>query len=82
VYSETADLHERFSPGNLDWGHPALEDEVGATDQGWVPPNDPGGLFGPTIVRWFPTVQWLDGEGLADLPPLDVAVPEARPRGA
>ena len=22
VYAETADLHERFSPGNPDWGHP------------------------------------------------------------
>ena len=23
--------------------------------------------FGPTIVRWYPTVQWFDGEGFADL---------------
>jgi len=31
-------------------------------------PNDPpGGLFGPTVVRWYPTVQWFDGEGFADL---------------
>jgi SAM-dependent methyltransferase len=68
VYAETADLHERFSPGNPDWGHPPLEDEVRATDAGWGPPNDdPGGLFGPTIVRWYPTVQWFDGEGFADL---------------
>ena len=22
---------------------------------------------GPTVVRWYPTVQWLDGEGFADL---------------
>jgi hypothetical protein len=29
--------------------------------------KDPGGLFGPTIVRWYPTVQWLDGDGFADL---------------
>jgi hypothetical protein len=67
VYAETADLHERFAPGNPDWGHPPLEDEVRATEQGWGPPNDPGGLFGPTIVRWSPTVQWFDGEGFADL---------------
>jgi hypothetical protein len=69
VYAETADLHERFSPGNPDWGHPPLEDEVRATDEGWGPPNDndAGGLFGPTIVRWYPTVQWFDGEGFADL---------------
>ncbi|MFD9601182.1 class I SAM-dependent methyltransferase [Streptomyces sp. NPDC059970] len=26
----------------------------------------PGGLFGPTIVRWYPTVQWFDGDGFAD----------------
>jgi SAM-dependent methyltransferase len=67
VYAETADLHERFAPGNPDWGHPPLEDEVRATEDGWGPPNDPGGLFGPTIVRWYPTVQWFDGEGFADL---------------
>ena len=67
VYAETADLHERFAPGNPDWGHPPLEDEMRATDEGWGPPNDPGGLFGPTIVRWHPTVQWFDGEGFADL---------------
>jgi hypothetical protein len=24
-------------------------------------------LFGPTIVRWYPTVQWFDGDGFADL---------------
>ncbi|MFF9607897.1 class I SAM-dependent methyltransferase [Streptomyces sp. NPDC014684] len=28
VYAETADLHERFCPGNPDWGHPPLEDDV------------------------------------------------------
>lgn len=27
VYAETADLHERFAPGNPDWGHPPLADE-------------------------------------------------------
>jgi SAM-dependent methyltransferase len=67
VYAETADLHERFSPGNPDWGHPPLEDEVRATDAGWGLVEDPGALFGPTIVRWYPMVQWLDGEGFADL---------------
>jgi SAM-dependent methyltransferase len=67
VYAETADLHELHCPGNPDWGHPPLEDEVRSTDRGWGPPNDPGGLFGPTVVRWYPTVQWFDGEGFADL---------------
>jgi SAM-dependent methyltransferase len=68
VYAETTDLHERFAPGNPDWGHPPLEDDVRATDQGWGPPNeDSAGLFGPTIVRWYQTVQWLDGERFADL---------------
>ncbi|MDG4797065.1 class I SAM-dependent methyltransferase [Micromonospora sp. WMMD1082] len=67
VYAETVDLHERFAPGNPDWGHPPSEDDVRATDVGWGPVADPGGLFGPTVVRWHPTVQWLDGAGFADL---------------
>ena len=67
VYAETADLHERFSPGNPDWGHPPLEDDVRATDEGWGQVEDPGGLFGPTTVCWYPTVQWLTGDGFADL---------------
>jgi SAM-dependent methyltransferase len=67
VYAETADLHERFSPGNPDWCHPPLEDEVRITDEGWGLVEDPGSLFGPTIVRWYPTVQWFDGDGFADL---------------
>jgi hypothetical protein len=66
VYAETADLHERHSPGDPDWGHPPLEDEVRATDGGWGLVDDPGGLFGPTIVRWYPTVQWFDGDGFSD----------------
>ncbi|MFF1294850.1 MULTISPECIES: class I SAM-dependent methyltransferase [unclassified Streptomyces] len=66
VYAETADLHERFCPGNPDWGHPPLEDEVRATDEGWGLVDDPGELFGPTVVRWYPTVQWFDGDGFAD----------------
>ena len=67
VYAEAADLHERFSPGNQDWGHPPLEDDVRTTDAGWGLVEDPGDLFGPTIVRWYPMVQWFDGEGFADL---------------
>ena len=67
VYSETADLHERYCPGNPDWGHPPLEDEVRATDQGWGLVEDPGPLFGPTVVRWYPVVQWFDGAGFSDL---------------
>ncbi|MFI8193383.1 class I SAM-dependent methyltransferase [Streptomyces sp. NPDC085946] len=67
VYAGTADLHERFCPGNPGWGHPPLEDEVRATDGGWGPVEGPGGLFGPPIVRWYPTVQWFDGNGFADL---------------
>ena len=67
VYAETADLHERFSPGNPDWGHPPREDDIRTTDAGWGLVEDPGGLFGPTIVRWYPTIQWFNGEGFADL---------------
>jgi SAM-dependent methyltransferase len=67
VYAETADLHERFSPGNPGWGHPPLEDVVRSTDEGWGLVDDPGALFGPTIVRWYPTVQWFNGDGFADL---------------
>ncbi len=32
VYAETADLHERFAPGNPDWGHPPLEEAIAAVD--------------------------------------------------
>jgi SAM-dependent methyltransferase len=67
VYAQTADLHERFSPGNPGWCHPPSEDEVRMTDEGWGEVEDPDSLFGPTIVRWYPAVQWLDGEGFADL---------------
>lgn len=67
VYAESADLHERFSPGNPGWGHPPLEDEVRTTDEGWGLVEGPGGLFGPTTVRWYPTVQWFTGDGFADL---------------
>jgi SAM-dependent methyltransferase len=67
VYAETADLHERFSPGNPDWGHPPLEDDVRRTDRGWGEVEDPGDLFGPTTVRWYPAVQELSGAGFADL---------------
>lgn len=67
VYAETADLHERFAPGNPGWGHPPLEDEVRKTGEGWGMVEDPGGLFGPTAVRWYPVVQWFDGDGFADL---------------
>ncbi|GHJ34563.1 bifunctional 2-polyprenyl-6-hydroxyphenol methylase/3-demethylubiquinol 3-O-methyltransferase UbiG [Streptomyces sp. TS71-3] len=67
VYAETADLHERFSPGNPGWGHPPLEDDVRATGGGWGLVEGPGGLFGPTTVRWYPAVQWFDAEGFTDL---------------
>ncbi|WP_250006317.1 bifunctional 2-polyprenyl-6-hydroxyphenol methylase/3-demethylubiquinol 3-O-methyltransferase UbiG [Actinoplanes sp. M2I2] len=67
AYAETADLCERFSPGNPDWGHPPLEDEVRATDDAWGQVSDPGSHFGPPVVRWYPTVQWFDGAGFAEL---------------
>jgi SAM-dependent methyltransferase len=77
VYAETADLHEHYCPANPGWGHPPLEDEVRSTNQGWgvgepghlaqVLLEDPGPLFGPTVVRWYPVVQWFDGAGFADL---------------
>jgi SAM-dependent methyltransferase len=67
MYAETADLHERFSPGNPGWGHPPLEDEVRAANDNWGWVGEPGGLFGPPIVRWYSAVQWFDGDGFADL---------------
>jgi hypothetical protein len=67
VYAETADLHERFCPGNPDWGDPPLEEDVRTLDEGWGLAEDPGGLFGPAIVRWYPTVQWFTGDGFAGL---------------
>ena len=36
------------------------------TSEGWGPNHDPGGLFGPTTVRWYPAVLWFDGAGYAD----------------
>ncbi len=67
VYAETADLHERYCPANPDWGHPPLEDDVRATNEGWGLVEDPGPLFGRAHVRWYPVVQWFDGTGFADL---------------
>ena len=67
VYAETAGLHERFSPGNPGWGDPPLEDDVRTTEDGWGLVDGPRALFGPTIGRWYPTVQWFDGKGFADL---------------
>lgn len=66
VYAETADLHQRFSPGNSGWAHPPTELEVRMTDTGWGSVSDPGSMFGPPIVRWYPSVQWFDGAGFAD----------------
>lgn len=68
VYAETADLHQRFAPGNTDWAHPPLAGEVRATGQGWGPPNeDHDDLFGRTVVRWYPMAQRFDGAGFANL---------------
>jgi SAM-dependent methyltransferase len=67
VYAETADLHERFSPGNPDWGDPPLESDVRATTEGWGPNIDSGGHFGSASVRWYPMIQEFDGDGFADL---------------
>jgi SAM-dependent methyltransferase len=61
LYAETADLHERFAPGDADWGHPPLEDEARAAGFDWSP------LFEPATVRWYPSVRWFDGAGFADL---------------
>lgn len=67
MYAETADLHERFVPGNPDWGHPPLEEDVRAANQDWQPVvAPPAGLFGAPVVRWYPYVQWFDGAGFAD----------------
>ncbi|GAB2606502.1 methyltransferase type 11 [Paractinoplanes abujensis] len=60
VYAETADLHERYSPGNPDWGHPPVEQQVRNSDQSLHE------LFAPTVVRWYPTEQHFDGQGFAD----------------
>lgn len=67
VYAETADLHERYCPGNPAWMDPPFEDEVRATSEGWGLVASPGPLFGPTIVKWYPVVQWFDGGSFADL---------------
>ncbi|GAA0246817.1 class I SAM-dependent methyltransferase [Cryptosporangium japonicum] len=61
MYAATADLHERFAPGDPGWGHPPREEDARAAGETAWP------VFGPTVTRWYPTVQWLDGAGLADL---------------
>jgi len=67
LYAETTALHERYVPGNPDWGHPPTETEARATSTGWGPPNDDqDGYFGQTTVRWYPMVQRFDGDGIAD----------------
>lgn len=70
VYAATADVHDHYCPGNPHWGHPPLEDEVRATDQGWGTIErieGPGDLFGSPTVRFYPNVQWFDGDDFADL---------------
>ncbi len=67
VYAETADLHQRFCPDDPDWEDPPLEADILATGSGWGEATDPGPLFEPTVVRWYPTVQTFDGNGFADL---------------
>ena len=37
---ETADLHERFAPGNPDWGHPPFEDEVRTSGEAVTSPPE------------------------------------------
>ncbi|WP_433360489.1 class I SAM-dependent methyltransferase [Actinoplanes sp. CA-142083] len=61
MYAETADLHEKFSPGNPGWGHPPLEEEARAIEQVWD-----ASFFEEPVVHWYPTVQWFDGRGFAD----------------
>jgi SAM-dependent methyltransferase len=81
VYAETAEIHERFAPGNPEWGHPPTAPEViagvaSATDdmgalQAKLERSGDGrrtaGLFTPPEVRWYPLTQWFDGAGYADL---------------
>lgn len=55
-----------ITPSNPEWGDPPLEDEVGATNDGWRLVEDPAPLFGPTIVRCYSVVKWFDGAGFAD----------------
>ncbi|GIM92885.1 class I SAM-dependent methyltransferase [Paractinoplanes toevensis] len=61
TYAATADLHERFTPGNPDWCPPPLEEQVRA--EGVEELGDP---FGETTVRWYPAVRWFTGADLAD----------------
>jgi hypothetical protein len=80
VFNEVPELYDRVRPTYPDEmfedlvsitgiheGSSVLEDEVRETNEGWGLVEGPGDLFGPTTVRWYPTVQWFDGEGFADL---------------
>ena len=66
VYAETAGARAVL-PREPRLGDPPLEDDVRATDDGWGPVEEPSGLFGPAVVRCYPTVQWFTGDGFADL---------------
>jgi SAM-dependent methyltransferase len=67
VYAETADLHERFSPGNPGWGHPPTAEQARAAGPGWAHRGDSAAWFAEPVVRWYPAVQWFDGAGFAGL---------------
>jgi hypothetical protein len=88
VYAQTADLHERFSPGNPGWGHPPLEDEVRMTDEGWGLVTDPGSTAQTTVPSSGPVAPVLPSsrERLrrrrsAPMPPIS-ARPDTRTSGA
>ena len=80
VYAETADLHERFSPGNPGWGHPPSEDEVRMTDDGLGTGRRPRQLVRPDDGAVVPDCSVVRRGRFRRPAPLDVAVPCARQR--
>ena len=67
MYAQTANLHERFPPGNPGWGHPPLEDEVWMTARAGVRSKAPAACSARQSCGCYPAVQWLDGAGFAHL---------------
>jgi SAM-dependent methyltransferase len=81
VYAETADLHEKYAPGHVGWGHPPTAGEVialagRATNSiaalevalGRAPDTSTtAGRFDPPLIRWYHQEQWFDSLGYVDL---------------
>jgi len=63
VYAETADLHECYCRTTLNGVIHPLKTRCAPPPRAGDWSKTPALPFGPTIVRWYPVVQWFDGAG-------------------